>query len=463
MHKICFNGEVLYAEHGQLLADVLMKGEKAMEHPCGGRGVCKKCAVKVNGEEVLSCQYKVESDIAVEAPDISEIHSYTGAEETLLSSKNMCFCLDLGTTTLALALVSLDEKKIVKVATATNPQRLYGGDVMSRIAYCSANGVKSLQKMVVSKINEMMSSLFKGFIGKMYVAGNTTMLHILFGADCSGLGVAPYKAEFLHSRVASGQTLGIDNVEEITALPSIHTFAGADIVAGLNYIEKPSHDKYSLLVDLGTNAEIALFSDEKVVCTSAAAGPCFEGANISCGMSAVGGAIYSYKNSAYKTIGGKKAEGLCATGLVDVIAELLSKGIIDETGYMEGDFQIAPGVTLTCGDVREYQLAKSAISSAINVLLDENKVDNDHLYKVYISGGFSEKLNIENAVKSGLLPEKIASECVAVNNSSLSGTVKYACEHNDLTEFIKKSEYVDLSSNEKFSEMFIENMMFSLT
>ena len=154
---------------------------------------------------------------------------------------------------------------------------------------------------------------------------------------------------------------------------------------------------------------------------------------------------------------------MCATGLVDVIAELLSKGIIDETGYMEGDFQIAPGVTLTCGDVREYQLAKSAISSAINVLLDENKVDNDHLYKVYISGGFSEKLNIENAVKSGLLPEKIASECVAVNNSSLSGTVKYACEHNDLTEFIKKSEYVDLSSNEKFSEMFIENMMFSLT
>lgn len=445
------------AEEGQFLNEILTEN---IEHPCGGRGVCGKCRVKVDGESVLSCQYKIESDITVEPIAGGEIYSYTGVEQTDIESENTCLCLDLGTTTLALALVSTDSKCIAKVLTATNPQRICGADIISRIDYCNKNGTATLQNIIISQINKMIEALGVGIVDRMYVSANTTMLHILFGADCSGLGVAPYKASFLNSKTVKGEELGIKSVGEIISLASIHCFAGADVVAGLNYTEKPDAGKYNLLVDLGTNAEIVLYSREKTICTSAAAGPCFEGVNISCGVSAVDGAVFSYDKGDFKTIGNKKPIGLCGTGLVDVVACLLSDGTIDKTGYMQKDFEVVKGVVLTQADVREYQLAKSAIFSAITVLLNENKVCEDNIQNVYVSGGFSEALNVNNAVKTGLLPTKLASKCVAISNSSLLGAVKYACNKNNLEKIVENAEYIDLSSNATFSQLFIENIMF---
>ncbi|MBQ8027727.1 MAG: DUF4445 domain-containing protein [Clostridia bacterium] len=461
MRKVKINGKIQQVKEGTLLSDVLINSGISVEHPCAGRGVCKKCTVIVNGEPELACQYKVKSDITVLPPFCYDILSVTGANESGKLTENLCYALDIGTTTLALALVSLDECRIIKVITRNNPQRIFGADVISRIDYCRKNSSDELSKLLINEINSMISDFKINGVEKLFVSGNTTMLHLLFGVDCVCLGSAPYTPVFTEGQCKNADELEIYGVESIESLPSVAAFVGADIVAGLNYVGLPERGKYSLLVDLGTNAEIVLFSNESVVCTSAAAGPCFEGANISCGMSATQGAIYSYSDGEIKTVGNVSAKGICGTGLVDIIARLLSDGTIDNTGYMECEtFEITKGVYITQDDVRQFQLAKSAVYSALITLLQTENVSFDMIDKMYISGGFSAKIKIENAVRTGLLPKELAEKCFAVNNSSLLGTVKYACEQNDLNAYIKNSSYIDLSSNVFFSDLFIENMMF---
>lgn len=466
MHRIKLKGKELFCDDGELLSEILIKSGFSVEHPCGGRGVCRKCIVIVDGQEELSCKYRVYSDISLELPECGEMVSETGADITGRLTENLCFALDIGTTTLALALVSLDDKKIVRVTTKTNPQRAFGSDIMTRIDYCSKNSVKELNSVLISEINKMIEELKAPNNIKLYVSGNTTMLHLFFNVDCSSIGVAPYTPVFLEGQCCGADALGLTGVSEAVSLPSISSFVGADLVAGLNYVSGPEKGKYNLLVDLGTNAEVLLFSDSSVLCTAAAAGPCFEGANISCGMSATRGAVYSYSlmengTADIKTIGNAPAKGVCGTGLVDVIAALLDSEEVDETGFMESEsFEIAEGVTLTQEDIRQYQLAKSAVSSAILTLMKIKGISSDGIDRMYISGGFSAKINISNAVKTGLLPASLADKCVPVNNSSLLGTIKYACEGNDLSWYIENAEYIDLSSSSYFTELFVQNMMF---
>ena len=461
MHKVTVNGKVLYAEDGQLLSEVLTASGNGTEHPCGGKGICKKCLVRVNGKDELSCRYAVRSDVSVTLNLFSEIVSESGVDTFSDETENMCLALDIGTTTIALALVSADTGRAVRVVTKTNPQRVFGADVMSRIEYCTKNGVEDMQKPVVDVINYMLDEIGAGSVSRMYVSGNATMLHIFFGIDVSSLGVAPYKAVFLESKTEKGANLGIDKTDEIISLPSISTFVGADIVAGLNYVSLPDDGKYNLLIDLGTNAEIVLFDNHNFIGTSAAAGPCFEGAGISCGMSAVSGAVCAYSENGAQTIGNVTPKGICGTGLVDVIATLLDKSIIDNTGYMEAEsVEIAEGVTLTQSDIRQYQLAKSAVYSAITTLMQMQSVTAEDIDKVYISGGFSAMLNVGNAVRTGLLPDSLREKCIAINNSSLLGTVKFAVQNNDLSSIINNSSYVDLSSETDFSDLFINNMFF---
>lgn len=462
MHKVIIDGETQYAQDGTVLSDALNRSGKSVDHPCGGKGICKKCLVTVNGKEELSCQYIIKSDVSVTIKNDGKIYSETGAEETNVITDNLCFALDIGTTTLALALVSLDEGKTIKVITRTNPQRAFGADVMTRIDYCCKNGVEELQKTLIAEINSMVSEFDLHNIEKFYVSGNATMLHLFFGIDCSAMGIAPYSPVFLESKTQKAENLGIIGVETVESLPSIAAFVGADLVAGLNFVGMPENGKHNLLVDLGTNAEIVLFSEKSALCTAAAAGPCFESANISCGMSATDGAVYSYSANRIKTISDAPAKGICGTGLVDIIAYLLDKEIVDETGYMEADFEVADGVYINQADIRQYQLAKSAVCSAVLTLLQMKNLSFEDVEKMYISGGFSAKINIENAAKTGLFPKELKNKCIAINNSSLLGTVKYACEKNDLAVYVDNSTYVDLSANPIFSDLFIENMMFEV-
>ncbi len=462
MCRVKVNGKILYAKSGELLSELLIKNGFLVEHPCSGRGTCKKCAVSVNGEEKLSCQYKINSDIEVVFKEENEIESLAGEYQKGRVTEKLEFCLDLGTTTLALALVSLDEKKIIDVKTAVNPQIAYGADVMSRIDYASKKGVEALQSSALCAVNELILSFNLPQIEKLTVAGNTTMLHVFFGVNPKSLGTAPYTPVFLDKKCESSEDLGIIGVKKIYSLPSVDSFAGSDLVAGINFADKPAKDKYNLLVDLGTNAEIALYSQNEYLCTSAAAGPCFEGANISCGMSATEGAISEYSlDGEIKTISSKKPIGICGTGLVDIISVLLEKKIIDKMGFMGCEkFEIAEGVFVTQEDIRQYQMAKSAIYSAICALVKNKNITFDDIERIYISGGFSSKINISNAVKTGLLPKELKEKCISLGNSSLLGAVKFVCENNDLTFITQNANYLDLSLNTSFADLFIKNMTF---
>ncbi len=465
MHKIKIGKEIFFASDGEKLSEVLLRVGKTVSHPCGGRGVCKKCLVTVNGKQELSCLYRVTSDIEVILPANEDIVSETGNDFASGQTENICFVLDIGTTTLALACVSLDEQKPLSVVTRTNPQRAFGADVISRIAYCQQHSSQLMHDVLIKTVNEMISYFACKQQPTLYVAGNTTMLHLFFNIDCSSMGTAPYTPQFLGSKRMQSKEIGITGADDVISLPNIAAFVGADLVAGLNCVKMPAKGKYSLLVDLGTNAEVLLFSEDEIFCTAAAAGPCFEGANIAQGMSATAGAICSFSMQdgvpRVKTIEDAPAVGICGTGLADIVAQLLKHGIIDESGYMEEDsFEVAPDVFLEQGDVRQFQLAKSAVCSAITTLLKQKNIRPSDVETLYIAGGFAAKINIENACFVGLLPRSLQQKCVALNNSSLSGAVRFACEQNDLSAIVEKAKYIDLATDPTFSQSFIENMMF---
>lgn len=469
MFKVKIENSILPAFQGENLRELLIKNGFYINSPCGGNGTCGKCTVTVNGERVKSCGYSISSDISVVIPQNEEIFSSSGLSEAVKKAADdddVVFCLDIGTSTLALAMVSKSDGKALKVVTKTNAQRVFGADIISRIDYCKKNSVAPLKDALINQINIMLEEIDASKPCPLFVSGNTCMLHFFFGKDASSLGAYPYSPVFLESQTVSGEALGLKNVTDVISLPCISAFVGADLTAGLSFIEKPKNNKYNILVDLGTNAEILLFSKDKLLCTSAAAGPCFEGGNISCGMSASDSAIYSFSidengNKKYKTIGNSSPEGICGTGLFDIVAELLKENIIDETGYMsEEDFKITENVSFSQKDVRQFQLAKSAVRSALTTLMKLENISFDDIEALYISGGFSQELNINNAIFTGLLPKEAEKKIKTLNNTSLSGTVKFALDgKNPLDEF-KIIEYVDLSANPDFSESFINNMDF---
>ncbi len=459
MYKVAIDNEIIFAENGEILSNVLARNGKAVRRVCGGKGICGKCGVVVDGRKELSCKYKIEKDIFVELPKIST-YVEREVEQTAAYTENMCYVLDIGTTTLALALVSLDEKKTVAEKICINPQVEFGADVMTRIDYCGKHSVTDLRKPLIKAIEKAAEEFNVGQLQKIYVTGNTSMLHIFFGVDPTSLGVYPYTPVFLESRKEKSF---LKCAVEIESLPSISTFFGADLTAGMNFVGFPSKDKFNLLVDLGTNAEIVLYSREKALCTSAAAGPCFEGGGISCGMNASVGAVCTFDGKNIQTVGNVTPEGICGTGLVDIIAELLKNGTVDKSGYMRNKkYFLSRKVYLSDKDVRQYQLAKSAVFSAIKILIKRQGITFDSIEKMYVSGGFSSKINIENAAFTGLLPKELKEKCVAINNSSLSGAVKYACEKNELEKFAKIAEYTDLSLDSDFAEEFIKNTGFDI-
>ena len=458
-YKVRFNGNEFLAEDGELLSDALIRNRLLHTHPCGGKGICGKCKVLVDGVPALACKYIITHEAEITTIPEGEIVSETGASP-LGGVGGTDLVLDLGTTTLALALIDKKKKCIVKVRKATNPQRAFGADVISRIEYCQKNGVAALTGAIRAEVRRMIREIGAVDLDRLYVAGNTTMLHVFAGVDPSSMGRAPYTPSFLGEIEHPAQAFGLSGVRSVCLMPSISAFVGADIVAGINYLGLPSKG-YRLLLDLGTNAEIALFSKDRIITTSAAAGPCFEGACISSGMSASDGAIYYYDGVKISTVNGYPARGICATGLVDIIAFLIKRAKIDSSGALdEEEFEVAPGVSLTQEDIRQYQLAKSAIYSAIMTIIGKFGVGFDEIEALYIAGGFSSKMSPQNASLTGLIPHELASKCYSIGNSSLMGAIGAALEDIDLKALTDMAIYYDLSSDARFADLFIENMQF---
>lgn len=481
-----------------------------MSAPCGGKGTCGKCKVKVKGHAVpideaerkllgeqqvergyrLACKIPCEEGLQVEIVDQEENFyvetSYEGEVVKLdghLGKENTNdygIAIDIGTTTLALELIELSQGKTVEIYTSLNSGRRYGADVISRIDYATQHGAKELQAVMREDLMRGIESLCHKHtlqydqIKQIVVAGNTTMLHLLMGANCQGLGVYPFIPEFIDKvEISVAELLGREELSgRATLLPGISTYVGADIVSGILKCKMHEKDTVTMLIDIGTNGEMVIGNKDKLLSLATAAGPAFEGGNMSCGTGSIKGAIceaiYEEDNFKLKTIGDAAPVGICGSGLIDLVAESLKHEMMDETGLIEEDdaIEVVEGIVLTQEDIRHFQLAKAAIRAGIEILMDNYGVKGEAVGEVYLAGGFGKFINLANAYEIGLLPQVFQDKVKRVGNTSLGGAKSYLLEQNRANEVsgiahIKAiSHDLNLANDPQFNAYFVEYMMF---
>jgi uncharacterized 2Fe-2S/4Fe-4S cluster protein (DUF4445 family) len=490
------NGKVKEADisTGEILLHALRQSGFDVYSPCGGNGTCGKCKILVKGEGVVtSCIYIVNDSIELVLPDrreakvLVEQHAHTiqlplmPGPCTELSVYPHGVAIDIGTTSLVFYLANLITGTVVETRAILNPQAKYGADVISRIQFTASHndGTAILQQEILKAVNQELLHLiqFAGIseneIVKIAIAGNTTMLHLLLGVNPLPLALAPFKAQFLEEKILRGKELKLNcySEAEIKILPSISAYVGADIVAGLASIAPSEKHRTYLFMDIGTNGELALVTVSRIWCCATAAGPAFEGAKISCGMGAVEGAISAFSDEGYDVIGNEKPVGLCGSGLIDLVAWLCEKGKIDSDGLLDQDFVIVPAsasgtgipISFTQADVREVQLAKSAIASGVKILLKQSGLTFDQVDTLFLAGGFGNYINIESAIRIGLIPPPMKERIIPLGNTSGTGALaalKSIRFDDAMHQVISKSMLVELANDEDFAEEFAMNMMF---
>jgi uncharacterized 2Fe-2S/4Fe-4S cluster protein (DUF4445 family) len=480
------NIKILQTEAGQSLLNILRGNGYNIYAPCGGKGKCGKCMINVAGEgNMMSCSYYPDKNIEVSLPTKEGGNILISQTEFLenISFKNnnnhislrpYGAAIDVGTTTVVIYFLNLLTGRIEKIASFLNPQNIFGGDVISRITYCQEhqNGLKELQQVIINAINNELdkfiekAKILNEDFEKIVIAGNTTMLHLILGEDPVSIALAPFTPKFTGMQKKEGHSTGlnVNRGADVITLPCISAYVGADIVAGLSVI-KPLYKNY-LFLDIGTNGEMALVKGEKIFTCATAAGPAFEGACLSCGMGAVNGAISSFTGpDKYQVIGNSVPRGICGSGIVDIAAYMLLNGLIDNSGLLKETFIIHPEskIYVTQQDIREIQLAKSAIFSGIRTLMNTAQMTFNDIDALYLAGGFGNYININSAIKIGLLPDELGNRIFPVGNSAGIGALQYL-KSEDFEEKVnitlEKSAYLELSDSDEFTVEFVMNMNF---
>ena len=467
------------------LQDALEQSGFAIAHPCGGRGTCGKCAVTLTGAVSepnaaeqragtrLSCQAVLLGDATVILPDSAAMEQIeTSGADDIVALAPMAgqfgAAVDIGTTTLALKLCDLKTGKILAESSMRNPQGSVAADVMGRIQHALEGGLAHMQEQILAAIEQMIAAACRDAkmdaaqVDALVLTGNTTMLYLLTGKDPDCLSHAPFHADTLFG-------------EETTLLGRraylpycMNAFVGADITCAALAAGMCDKDEVTLLCDVGTNGEIALWKDGKLSVTSTAAGPAFEGAGISCGCGSIRGAVdkawVENGEVSIHTIGGAEAVGVCGSGLIDLIAAYLTTGDIDETGAIEEDeLEFADGVALEAKDVRAVQLAKAAIAAGIETLLESAGVAPEEVSRLYIAGGFGSHLNIASAVRIGLIPAELEDRVSVIGNAALTGALMMLLNQQVLSrsaDIAQASSHVNLGGNPAFNEHYIDQMFF---
>lgn len=502
--------KTILVKEGESLLDAFIRQEIYISAPCGGKGRCGKCGIQVlNGNTWISdedkkiyseeeldagwrlscCLYPTEElEVSVSQSDESLFEAVGETENTEESGTEESFyhvAVDIGTTTIAMSLIGGESGKVFHTVTSVNSQRAYGADVISRIQ-ASVDGKKEeLKKSIQKDLQDSMEKLLKETgvsgedVGKIVIGGNTTMGHLLMGYDCDTLGVFPFTPVNIDFIKGTEEILGTDRFgkKEVILLPGISTYVGGDIVSGMYAYDFTEKEDVCMFIDLGTNGEMGIGNKEKILVTSTAAGPAFEGGNITWGMGSVPGAICSVKlegtEAEVKTIRDEAPQGICGTGVVETAAELVREEIVDETGaldedYFDDGFPLAKTpdgkeIVFTQKDVREIQLAKAAVRAGVETLLLRYGIKKEEVSKVYLAGGFGYKLNTDKAIAIGMIPEEWADRIVAVGNSSLSGACKYLKDENGdktIEKLVSISEEVNLSADKEFNEFYMNEMFF---
>lgn len=479
---------------GETLLNALRENGFEVYSPCGGNGTCGKCNVLVKDEGLVpSCLYQLKVPIEVILPDkreakvLVEQHQHT-IQLPLMPGKSADHsvfphgvAVDIGTTTVVLYLVNLLTGVLTETRAILNPQTKYGADVITRIQFTTTNndGLKILQSELIDALNQELTKLIHfaeisaNEIVKIVFAANTTMLHLLLGVNPKSLALAPFKAQFTDEQILRGDQLGLNCFPEaeIKVLPSVSAFVGADIVAGLASINPLEKHKNYLFMDIGTNGELALVTEDSIFCCSTAAGPAFEGAKISCGMGAVEGAISTFSNGGFTVIGDEKPSGICGSGLIDIVAWLCDNGRIDTEGQMNDDYTIVTATETGTGqpvyinqnDIREVQLAKSAIASGIKILVKQAGMSFEKIDTLFLAGGFGNYINTESAIRIGLLPSEMKDKIIPLGNTSGTGAIlalKSVRFDDVVQKLLSKTIHVELAADEDFAVEFAMNMFF---
>ena len=538
---------------GTTILEAARKAGVIVESPCNGMGTCGKCKVKVTDlakkkivceegrhhlkeEEiqagyVLSCQTKVYEDIEVVTASTAaqnkslkilsdgqsfsyEIKNYITkrfdggktlvygngnllGEESGDTTKDMYgLSVDIGTTTVVTALINMVTGEEITSVSALNPQSLHAQDVLTRIKFASTSeGLQTMYSGITDELNNMIRELSAKAgirpenIYEVVYSGNTTMIHLATNVDPSSLGKFPYTPQIRGGNDIPADMLNISPFGLIYLPPIISSYVGPDITSGVLASQLEKKKGTTLFIDIGTNGEMVIAKDGSLSATSTAAGPAFEGMNITYGMRAGKGALELFEidddsNIHTHTIGDVKTTGICGSGLLDIVGELVKTGVIGSNGKfvapekgtyseklkknmveLEGKlaFQVAEDVYLTQKDIRQVQLAKGAVRAGIEALLLSQNVRAEDVDLVEIAGSFGYHLRAKSLINIGLLPKEFEGKVDFVGNTSKSGGKAFLL-NTDLRRYMEKLvdkiDSVELSNRDGFDKIFLKALNF---
>lgn len=509
-----YANEILTVEYNEkkLISDILKELGISFSLPCGGNHTCGKCRVKVSGkvskttpaekallnendENIrLACFTYAEGDCEIHLSENSAFIQTKGIKSRFTPDSCNCgigFAVDIGTTTVAVYGYDLKSGKELLRDAFLNPQSIYGGDVISRVGAAISGNDNKLSSLIVSSISDSFKKLCNrnaiplSDIRSAVITGNTAMLYLLSKKNVACLAAAPFEiTDYLGVSISASELGFIDFPKLTVYFPrTISAFVGSDITCSLlSCTDLTEKAKVSVMVDIGTNGEMAIVKADKLFCCSTAAGPAFEGAGITFGCMAKSGAINKVSaingTLSYSTISGEKAVGLCGSGLIDAVATFIDLGLIDDTGCI-GDEIESPyiteyngqvslkiadsGILLTQSDIRSLQLAKSAIRSGIDSLINAVGICENEIDRLLLAGGFGSYINVESAAKIGLIPKTFAKKATAIGNAAGMGAVamllsEKAKFHGE--KLAKSAVTLELSTSAFFMERYVENMLF---
>ena len=462
-----------------------------VEFPCGGRGTCKACRVRVRGAAPppcaddraafapglidagwrLGCRMRADADLTVE---LGQWSSPILADDTVVQVQPRDGCgiaIDLGTTTLAAQLVDRSDGRVLATRTALNPQARHGADLMTRIDHALRGGAAVLRDLVRGELGRLAHELAAQApqpVRLVTVVGNTAMHHLFGGIDVAPLSAPPFRPVddglLRFTDADLGWSLGGAAVH---VLPCLGGFVGSDLTAGILATRIHQLDGINLLVDLGTNGELVCGGRDGLVCASTAAGPAFEGAGITIGMRAATGAIGACTvdgdHLRPEVLGGGQPRGICGSGLVDAIAGALDLGWIVPSGRLQrgrSDLPLGGGLALQGMDVRHLQLAKGAIAAGIHLLCRRVGGTPRDLRRVFLAGAFGNYVRITSAARIGLLPVDPAVVLPSGNTALLGARLALHDDDHAYAAIRALTTQVELKVEPSFDDSYIESMAF---
>lgn len=513
---------------GDSIADLLRWHGLPLNTRCGGRGLCDGCLVELRSGRLTrldgrplgdaaaglrACELRLAGAapvrlrvsaralLAYEPQVVSQFRlNVPRALDPLphAPGRDLAVAIDVGTTTVAVLLVDLADGAVRARAAGFNRQMHLGDDVLTRIQLCRTDPARvgELQQVLVREtLRPLLAEALERAgarperIGVLSAAGNSTMLHLLSGADPSGMGVAPFAADLLGHRVLDAAALGMDLPETpVHLLPGAAAYVGADVCAGVLATALAYEPGPSLLVDVGTNGEIVLKHGARLAGCATAAGPAFEGSRLADGMRAGTGAIASLRltgrplRCAAEVIGGGRPAGICGSAYVGFLAEARAAGVLGPTGRMDPDaagdllvetadlgraVRVATGqrrrpLCISESDVAKLLQAKAAVAAGILTLLEREGLRPKEVRRLYLAGGFGMHLNPSHAVACGLLPGFAPEQIQVVGNTALAGAYLALVDRGALGEMARLAEaleVVELNLDPGFERRYVENLL----